>query len=102
MKMLLIHGRDDPDEDIEDWGYQGMTLKGVDYIHWTYGNLTIGFVSEDAARAAHDTTGWPFFDKAVLEMREHEDLIQTKNMIGSGAAFSYFGDWELVEDAFGE
>jgi hypothetical protein len=101
MKMLLIHGRDDPDEDMQDWGYRGQTLEGVAYIHWTYGNLTVGFVSDEAARAAHGHTGWPFFDKAVLEMHQHDDLIRTNNMSGSGADYSYFGDWGLVEDSFG-
>lgn len=68
------------------------------YLHGTYGNLIIGFVSKEAAATAHALTGWPFFDDAVLEVCEHEDLIQTANMVGSGAAYSYFGDFELVED----
>ena len=94
MKMILLHGRHDPDQRLDDWGFTGPVLRHVQYIHSVYGNLTIGFSSRSAAKAAHRLTGWPFFDDAVLEIRQHDDLI----MLTAPEA-SYYGDWELVEDS---
>lgn len=94
MKMILLHGRHDPDQQLDDWGFTGPVLRHVQYIHSVYGNLTIGFSSRSAAKAANRLTGWPFFDDAVLEIRQHDDLI----MLTAPEA-SYYGDWELVEDS---
>jgi hypothetical protein len=65
-------------------------------IYSAYGNLRIGFDSVETAQAAHALTGWECFDSAVLEVAHHEDLITTKNMQNDSAAFSYFGDWEII------
>lgn len=32
----LFHGRDDPEQRMDDWGYQGPTLGPFPYIHTTY------------------------------------------------------------------
>jgi len=33
----LFHGRISPDEELEDWGFQGPILGPYPYIHYTYG-----------------------------------------------------------------
>lgn len=95
MKMLLIHGRHKPDEDLEDWGFNGPTLTGVKYVHWTYGNMTVGFTSREHAEEAQKNTGWEPFDDLVLEVREHQDMLKAKDTKGKDA---YYGDYEIQED----
>ena len=94
MKFLLLHGRDDPAQDMENWGYNGPELEGVKYVHSVYGNLTIGFKSRMEAQTAHELTGWPYFDEAVLEITFFEDLVLCRKPDGTS---QYFGDWELQE-----
>ena len=94
MKMLLLHGRTDPDQQMNDWGFTGPVLHHVKYAYSVYGNLTIGFRSKAEAQKAHKRTGWPYFDNAVLEIRQHDDLIMTTIPDNR-----YYGDWELVEDS---
>lgn len=95
MKLVLLHGRDYPDQDMDNWGYNGPHLEGVKYVHSVYGNLTIGFKSLKEAQTAHELTGWPYFDEAVLEITFHEDLVLCRSKNGN----QYYGDWELQEDA---
>ncbi len=98
MKLILMHGRTDPDREMQDWGFHGPTLTDVTYVHSVYGNLTVGFKSKSVTENAGKRTGWPDFDEHVLEIRRHEDLIMT---VGDDARLDqplYFGDWELVED----
>lgn len=37
MKLRLYHGRNTPEQEMDDWGFEGATLFGVDGIIWTYG-----------------------------------------------------------------
>ena len=98
MKLVLMHGRYDPEEAMDDWGFHGPTLFGVKYVHSVYGNLTVGFKTNAEAEKAQQQTGWPLFDKAVLEIREHDTLIKITPEDGTSNDPAYFGDWELVED----
>ena len=34
--LHLFHGRDDPNKDMDDWGYSGPTLGPLRYVHTTY------------------------------------------------------------------
>jgi len=95
MKFILLHGRDDPEQQMDDWGYNGPVLNKVKYVHSVYGNLMIGFHSAEAAKAAHELTGWTFFDDAVLEIAFFEDLVLCRNAKGGA---QYYGDWELQEE----
>ena len=95
MKFLLIHGRDDPEQKMDSWGYNGPELEEVKYIHSVYGNLTIGFKTKEAANKAHKHTGWPYFDDAVLEITFFEDMVLCRT--GDGKS-QYYGDWEIQED----
>ncbi len=91
MKIILLHGRDKPDQEMQDWGYHGPEILDVKYVHETYRTtLTVGFHSQEAAKKAAAQTGWSFWDDAVLEVEFTEDLIVAKG--------SYYGDWEFQED----
>lgn len=92
MKLYLFHGRATPDEELDDWGFDGPVLQGVDYVHSTYGTLTVGFKEQHHADFAHHTTGWDWSDGKVLEMRYRGDLVETKQ--------GFFGDFEIQEDFY--
>ena len=87
LKLLFFHGRKDPGEQLEDWGFNGTSLEGITAVHFTYGHGVVHFVDEAVAMSAQAITGWKYFDSCVLEITQVEDLISTKE--------GYFGDWEL-------
>lgn len=97
MKMKLYHGRNDPAESLDNWGFDGPTLIDIEYMHWTYNaTLTLGFKTEAAAKDAQTLTGWKFWDETTLEIEQHDDMIRT---IGrNGSPHSYYGDYEISED----
>ena len=86
-QILFIHGRHQPDEKPDDWGFDGTTIKGISALHATYGNFVVHFTSMEAAITAQALTGWDWFDANALEMRWHEDLIHTRE--------GYFADFEM-------
>jgi hypothetical protein len=86
MKLRLYYGRITPELEMDDRGFEGPILSGVDGIIWTYGVPRVFFDNEKLNKAK-DLTGWDELGDA-LEMRIYEDLIKTKE--------GYFGDWELV------
>ncbi|KTC69786.1 hypothetical protein Lbir_1926 [Legionella birminghamensis] len=86
MKIRLYHGRNNPEQEMDDWGFEGVTLDGVEGIIWTYGVPRVYFVNENALQIAKGLTGWDALGDG-LEMHVFEDLIKTKE--------GFFGDWEL-------
>ncbi|HAU9810795.1 TPA: ABC transporter substrate-binding protein [Legionella pneumophila] len=87
MKLRLYHGRNNPEQAMDNWGFEGATLNGIDGIIWTYGVPRVFFVNDNALTIAKALTGWDELGDG-LEMRVYEDLIKTKE--------GYFGDWELI------
>ncbi len=98
MRLLILHGRDDPNQDLDYWGYSGPTLREVVAIHGTYGRLNVFFGSETAAVEARRQTGWARFCDLTLTMRFQEDLLVLTEPDGFTR---YYGDWELQADRFG-
>lgn len=96
MKLVLLHGRNDPAQDMEDWGFNGPVLQNVDYFHNTYNStITIGFKSNADADMAHGLTGWKLWDDKVLELMFKDDMVAIKP---EGGELAFFGDWEIQED----
>lgn len=87
-RLLFIHGRKDPGEQLEDWGFNGTSLEGITVIHFTYGHGVVHFVDEEAVSKAKVITGWKYFDNCALEIAQFEDLVSTNE--------GYFGDWEIT------
>jgi hypothetical protein len=95
MRLLLIHGRFDPDETMEDWGFNGPDIEGVEALHVTYQQTyVLHFTDAAAATKAHALTGWPYFDQDALELTFHDDMLKTVCVAADGPAM-FFGDWEL-------
>jgi hypothetical protein len=95
MKLITLHGRKSPDDEMPDWGFSGPTLHGIAAVHWTYGTMNVFFTDVAAAKEAHRLTGWTFFDDHALEMAFSDDLLMIKP---EGGDVAYFGDFELQDD----
>ena len=93
MKLKLIHGRKNPDEQLDDWGYDAIPILGVKYVHVTYmHHYLVGFKSWDAMKLAQAQTGWAEWDSECLVMTITDDMVETIE--------GFFGDWELQEDTY--
>lgn len=88
MYLKLIHGRKSPEEQLDNWGFEGPVIGPIKYVHATYfSTFTVGFYDAAAMEEARKLTGWGAWDELTLEMKVVADLVKA----GDG----YFGDWEL-------
>ena len=87
MELNLFHGRKTPDEQLDDWGFNGPLIQGIQDISWTYGNLRLHFKDEASWIEARNQTGWEGMGDWSLDVAQEEDLIVTKD--------GYFGDYHL-------
>lgn len=93
MRILLIHGRYDVDQEMDDWGFRGPHIEGIVALHATYlTTFAVWFLDKEAAEKARAMTGWKEWDENALEMRFNKDLLVAKDIDGQTA---YYGDWEL-------
>ncbi len=92
MKIKLLHGRKAHDYQMKEWGFDGPTLEGVEFVHHAYGlqKVTVGFRSLPEAVVAFSLTGWEFFDETVLEMDFLSDMV-----VCGG---NFYGDYEIQDD----
>ncbi len=90
LKMDIYHGRKDPDEDLDECGFEGPTIKGIARIQVTYiHNFRLFFSTREALEEAVKQTGWRELDVDILEVpiRGENELIKTKD--------GYFGDYGI-------
>lgn len=92
--MLVLrpfHGRHNPDEEMNDWGFDGPSIPGVVAIAATYqNNFRLIFGSAEAYQEAKNITGWPDWDENSLEMQFFDDLL----LVGG----KFYGDWMLKNE----
>lgn len=92
MQLHLYHGRDDANADLEDWGFDGPTLHGVQQLLWTYGHPYIIFIDDTQRDAAAALTGWKEgVHEHSLELQLFGDLVATQLPEGD----KFYGDWTL-------
>lgn len=72
--ISLFHGRNSPNEELEDWGFDGAVIMNVGFS-WTYGGIKIHEVQPDGT-----------FGEMVL-LPVYEDMIVLDN--------KYYGDFEI-------
>ena len=88
VELYLKHGRNNPSEDLEEWGFDGPRLQNVIGTHQTYGTaIKVFFATEADARAAQGLTGWEVWDANSLTMKWKDDLVE--------AGGKFYGDWGL-------
>lgn len=95
MELELIHGREDPDQDIDDWGFEGPVLSQVHSFRQEYKiTTTVRFMTSEAAEQAQRITGWSKWDETVLEVLYHDDMIVTNE---PGQPPRYYGDLGVTQ-----
>lgn len=74
--IFLLHGRNDPDEDMKDWGFLGPTLGPFVAVHFTY---------KEYIRCIADSSC-----EEEIELGFCDDLLAYQG--------KYYGDFEIVSD----
>lgn len=89
--LRLFHGRVDPDEDLEDWGFDGPHIGPLKYVHGTYTTeLAIEFL--DAEETAGMSSARSFgIDPSTPFIKYHEDLLCLHGL--------YYGDFSVYYHA---
>lgn len=78
----LLHGRDDPRQQMDDWGFNGPTIGPLRWFHTTYAcTLRIAFASE--------SDGQRYFG---VRQTEHFLQLDRDLLVFNG---QYFGDWTV-------
>ena len=96
MRLYLLHGRHKPDDELQDWGFDGPKLEGVEGIHQTYGNpINVHFKTEADCKHARAITGWIELDRTTLTMLWDDDMVLIQPEFGEEA---FFGDWGLMAE----
>lgn len=95
LDLLLIHGRHDPDEQMEEWGFNGPTLQGIEALHVTYQQtFVLHFKDRASCQTAQALTGWPEWDDRALELQFHDDMLKVIPIASDGPV-AFYGDYEL-------
>jgi hypothetical protein len=74
--LKLLHGRDDPAEEMRDWGFTGPTLGPFEAVHFTYATHVRCFPQGSDG------------DSEALELCYHDDML-----VHDG---KYYGDFEIA------
>lgn len=100
MDLRLLNGRQRPGEPADDWVFKGLVLHEVHSVQQKYKDVTtIGFVAVEAAERARVLTGWELWEPGTLEVRWHNDLIETRD---PGGNCRYYGDMIFVHRSAAE
>ncbi len=90
MQLQLFHGRDNPNEEIEDWGFNGPTIGPLRFVHTTYANFVrLAFADEKTQKR--------FFPDSPAVFPDPVDL----DVVDGCLAYdkSYYGDWSVFDEA---
>lgn len=99
LMLELFHGRDNPEQDMEDFGYDGPTLNNLEFCHITY----MAHLSIDRDEGPIFTA--LTFDTDMLRLILRQSDAEELKMADKGQAFDlegvpcrvyWFGDWELA------
>jgi hypothetical protein len=104
VNLYIYHGRLSPNggatdvegNEVDDWGFEGPTLKGCVGFHSAYfneGHFTVYFESEEARRVAEAITGWKPWDETGLTVVVNDGCLHLFN--AKRQRYEYFGDWGL-------
>lgn len=92
-ELHLFHGRRTPDEELDDWGFDGPVIKGIAAFSCTYfTTFRVTFADEESYQAAKSLTGWNPWDELTLEITGSAGLVTTT---GEQHGPAYYGDWSL-------
>lgn len=99
VQLRLWHGRNTPNEDLNDWGFDGPTLNDVESFESSYNATnTIRFLTPEAFACAKAITGWPTSGDLTLEISGTTDLIETREPARDRIS-AYYGKWFLSDSS---
>ena len=81
IQIHFFHGREDPEQDMDDWGEDGPTL----YCQWIH----FAYLSDICLGIEGDADHGPAKEDGIFF---HKDMIAIKQ----GEKTMYYGDWEIV------
>lgn len=97
MELRLTHGRNDPEQLMEEWGYDGPVLSDVDSVQQVYGETTtVRFTSIAAREVARALTDWEIWDATTLEVRGRDGLIEARSY---GEPSQFFASLSLADSS---
>lgn len=90
----LFHGRNSPDEILDDWGFAGPVIGPVDYAHMTYAcDLKFSMSAEDFERYFPEVaTDWKAKGCTPADEFDHYLPVQNGLVVFDGC---YFGDFTV-------
>ena len=95
LNIKLYNGRNDPEEELDDWGFEGPLLENVKAVQWTYGaEIKIHFHTEEDQRKARELTGWNTLGPEGLCAYVGGEYIETE----VNDVVSYYGDFNIFEN----
>jgi hypothetical protein len=74
--LMLLHGRDNPDQQMDDWGFTGPVLGPFEAVHFTYATHVRCFPKGSDG------------DAEALELTYHDDMLMHDG--------KYYGDFEIT------
>lgn len=93
-----FHGRNSPDEELNDWGFEGPEIGPLDYVHTTYMchvkfacdfEVLEKFFPEEAKHVREFNAR---YNQSIPETCPHELRVQEDLLIYDG---KYYGDWSV-------
>lgn len=97
MDLLLLHGRETPDEQMDDIGFRGPVLHGVHSFQRRYRETaTVKFNNLAWAESARRQTGWLVWDEQVLEVVWRDGLVEICDEAGRK---TFYGDMFLCDNS---
>lgn len=88
IRFLPFHGRCDPDQDMDCWGFDGPPIYGIVSITETYcTDVRLFFENPVITMMYHELTGWRFWDGSTLLVACEQDMVYMPNVP------AWFGDW---------
>lgn len=96
----LYHGRNNPAEDMDDWGFEGPVIGPLAYVHVTYlCDVKFACTPEvfrkfwPVQAAAWDEKGYSNMNGPLVDynFKIHEDLIEYDG--------KFYGDWSIASSA---
>lgn len=97
LELELFHGRINPEEKLDDWGFNGPSLVGITDLYCINGTHTIWFASAENFKEAHKLTDWPYgHDDCTLEIPFQDRFVVCRHIDAEGkSTTAYFSDWCL-------
>lgn len=78
----LFHGRNDPDQSLNDWGINGLIIDSLEHVHTTYAtHIKLEFINQA------DIKKYGFHPGAMIDLDIDSGMVMFQN--------HWYGDWTV-------